>query len=266
MESQLELEQQIYRIGIVKRIDSDVVFSEVKQDATVIDRMFITSPYRTQLDAPQSLESFIINEYDTFWKDIIEVVENTSKEANSKRQHLFWIMKENPYLPLHKFVGPYMYSSYFLLLGSFTHIPVFSCCLTVVVFLLTGHAFILIFFLCFVIACLLDLLSCRLFFSRGSEEEREWLSMTMEKYPELNTLEIDEEISRRLSLLSFFVMDKYPQLEVKFSKKICKHDAIRRHVYFENQFILHVKSRVHSVGQWKILESERRYTLPFQVV
>jgi hypothetical protein len=269
MESSLIFEQKIYKIGIVKRADSDVVFSEVKMDSSILtDRMFVTSPYHVQISAASISETLLLvgKKDDSFWKDVKESVESISREANNQSHQLYFILKENPYLPMHKFVAPYLYSCYFSMLGYFLHIPVFSCCLTVIVFLLTGHVFILIFFVCFVIACLMDLLSCRLFCFRESEDEREWLWSTMQRHPHLDTWVIDENISRKLRVLSFFLMDRYPLLEVEYTKKICKHDVDRRHFYYDDQFILLVKQREQSIQHNTKLVPENRVVFPFQIV
>ena len=177
----------VFNIGIAKRLDSDVIFHEIKEDPVLIDRMLITSPYKFRMSTIPKFMGSIMSEI-AFREELRSNVEQIIQEANNKRHELYELMKQNPFLPFHKLISRYMYGCYFGMIGSFLRIPMFSCCLATFIFLLTGHAFIFVFMVSFAVACLFDFFTCRLFSSRGSPQEIEWLESMMKQHPELNTL------------------------------------------------------------------------------
>lgn len=245
----------VYAIGITKRLDTDIIYNEIREDPLLIDRMFITAPYRLRMG--QGHPNFItINCRD----DIKHQMEAIVHQANHKRLEFYDLMSQNPYLPYHKIIAPIMYGCYFSLIGRFLRIPVFSMCLAVSVFLLTGHAFIFIFIISFVVACFLDFFTCRLLTRRGSDKEQEWLNTMMKQHPEYNTIEIDRVMKEQLEELSDNLMKKYPFLVVEYYQGMERHlihgtsggNSNHHHppraVHFDDKFMLKIRQRV---GQMK---------------
>jgi hypothetical protein len=236
----------VFSIGIAKRLDTDIIFHELKRESLLVDRIFSTSPYRLRMSAlPKFLCSLLsVNDFQT---DIKLSMEAIIQEENNKRHELFYLLKQNPFLPRYMLVSNTMYSWYFGWIGSFLRVPIFSCLLAAFVFILTGYIFVLIYLLCLTTACMIDFFTCRLFATRGTESEQDWIDNILYQYPQFNTLEIDREIINKMESLAEHLTIKYPALQVDFRKSIEKYDENHHScIYFEDVFLLKIRSKVNS--------------------
>jgi hypothetical protein len=236
----------VFSIGIVKRLDTDIIFHEIKIESSLVDRIFSTSPYKLRMTGMPKFLSSLLSVKD-FQTDIKLSIESIIQDENNKRHELFYLLKQNPFLPRYMLISHTMYSWYFGWIGSFLRVPIFSCLLAATAFILTGYIFVLIYLLCLTIACIIDFFTCRLFASRGSEQEQDWIDNILYQYSQFNTLEIDRDIINKMESLAKSLMIKYPALQVDFRKSIEKYDENHHScVYFEDVFLLKIRSRVTS--------------------
>jgi hypothetical protein len=234
-------------VGILKKKNTDVIFSQFPENFFSFDNMVLSSPY--QLFPKTSIPSRSLEvcpfpesvlEQERWQEDFYQPILHILEEANQKRLELYSLLIKNPSFPWHKTKATWITRLYYSIMVPLAEIPLFGSLLVWIGSILIGFPLFLINIaqsFCFYV---MDCLFCRLSCCRGTEKEKLFLSEIIQAHPSLDTIQIDEEIQQKLQQLSTKLSEKYsPHLKIGFrngQEQIV--DEMNADFYMQDYFLL----------------------------
>lgn len=219
---------ELARIGIAKRIDTNTIFREIRQNYYEKADIMLNHYHYEIFPSPfYNDKAWNLLGDKEYWQ-IIDDIKIILAKAVVKRRKLRSLYLKNPYLPyMYKWPGILDCIYYSVNENTGVHnidtlSPSSLLCifltLGVYPYLIVGALYTLLYVPVYFISMLADAFTCQCLKSRFTEAEMTWVQKNIfDMHPELCTSYIDEEVFSDMTALTKHVQDKYGQVTEFFS-------------------------------------------------